>query len=584
MKKEILSFDVNNDLEEEFHFIENEKKCSKKKILIPLIAISIIIALVSTVFIVGITKFGWFMSNDKYDIDIKVKSYVNQAEYFTERKTVKSQLVYSTEDKEEKEQIIDTKFLVVKTDRNRVFINSKKVKIDYLNNATLIILDSKARIDNEETKLDSFNIFDEKVLREFESNPNGKYPMAQFSFYDNGTVLEINLPKNMDKYYAQAILELIDNVIPKLSRNSELDKKNGLTVESIKTKEGETLTETHSSREYFDKYTGTKYEGSKFSKKVERNFKNDRLINIRSNQKLILETQRQENQIDFGLKNFTYDISSEILSIKNEEEKQETELVKKLTKQSVFIRSDKLMENILEQEKEELKKKNEENEENEDNEENKEETDLDEQSEDVKRLRRLGWDGSFSYSWEISSTDILGKKVSLTYSISLSSGKVKNTLTVKCGSFSYPFGNKDGTSSNQDKPKTTGLEKTVFSIPFPGLTVPITFDFKVKGSIGYKVNYNTSNKQFSITLTGSVEAIAEVIAGIKEIINLKGGIRGTFISVSLGNTLTKSGSAYTCSNSLSATTGTLVAYVSGEVLKKEVFKKEYTIYVGKSLK
>ena len=408
--------------------------------------------------------------------------------------------------------------------------------------------------------------------------------MAQFSFYDNGTVLEINLPKNMDKYYAQAILELIDNVIPKLSRNSELDKKNGLTVESIKTKEGETLTETHSSREYFDKYTGTKYEGSKFSKKVERNFKNDRLINIRSNQKLILETQRQENQIDFGLKNFTYDISSEILSIKNEEEKQETELVKKLTKQSVFIRSDKLMENILEQEKEELKKKNEENEENEDNEENKEETDLDEQSEDVKRLRRLGWDGSFSYSWEISSTDILGKKVSLTYSISLSSGKVKNTLTVKCGSFSYPFGNKDGTSSNQDKPKTTGLEKTVFSIPFPGLTVPITFDFKVKGSIGYKVNYNTSNKQFSITLTGSVEAIAEVIAGIKEIINLKGGIRGTFISVSLGNTLTKSGSAYTCSNSLSATTGTLVAYVSGEVLKKEVFKKEYTIYVGKSLK
>ena len=274
---------------------------------------------------------------------------------------------------------------------------------------------------------------------------------------------------------------------------------------------------------------------------------------------------------------FTYDISSEILSKENKEQKKETEFVKKLAKKLNFIKSDELLEKLLSQEQEQLKKENEEN---------GEEIDLNdeaiEQLVNAKQLRRLAWDGSFSYSWEISKTDVLGKKVSLTYAISLSGGKVKNTLTAKCGDFSLIFGNK-GTSSNKDQPQQTEKEKTVFSIPFPGIPVLITFNFKLGGSIGYKVNYDTGKKQFSLSLTGSVFAKAEAMAGVENLINVKGGVKGTFISVTLKNTLSKSGSSYTCSKTLSATVGELVCYVTGQVLGKDVFKYEKTVYPGKSI-
>ena len=574
----MLSFDINQDVYDEFKAIEDQHKCSKKKIFIPLIAITITIALIATVLLVGYIKLGWFKANEEqYEFDIKIKSLPNQAQYFTEKKTVKSKVVYTSDDMEEKDQVIETNFLVIQTDREEVITDSQKLKFDYLNNAILVILDSKASIEDVETKLNSFNIFDEKVLSEFEFNPNGKkYPIAKFAFFDNGTVLEINLPETMDKYDAQAIIELIDNVIPKLKRNAELDRKNGINVEKVKTANGEKLTETHATREYSDKFTG-KYTGSKYSKRVERNFENEKLTQVNTNQKLVLETQKEENELDFGLKSFTYDISSEILSKENKQQKKETEFVKKLAKKLNFIKSDELLEKLLSQEQEQLKKENEEN---------GEEIDLNdeaiEQLFNAKQLRRLAWDGSFSYSWEISKTDVLGKKVSLTYAISLSGGKVKNTLTAKCGDFSLIFGNK-GTSSNKDQPQQTEKEKTVFSIPFPGIPVLITFNFKLGGSIGYKVNYDTGKKQFSLSLTGSVFAKAEAMAGVENLINVKGGVKGTFISVTLKNTLSKSGSSYTCSKTLSATVGELVCYVTGQVLGQDVFKYEKTVYPGKSI-
>ena len=73
------------------------------------------------------------------------------------------------------------------------------------------------------------------------------------------------------------------------------------------------------------------------------------------------------------------------------------------------------------------------------------------------------------------------------------------------------------------------------------------------------------------------------MAGAENIINVKGGVKGTFISVTLKNTLTKSGSKYNCSKNLSATVGQLVLYVTGQVLGKDVFKYEKTVYPGKSI-
>ena len=65
----------------------------------------------------------------------------------------------------------------------------------------MIILDSSGKIGENSTKLNSFNIFDELIVNEFELNPNGsQYPMGKFSFFKNGTISEIELPNDMDKY------------------------------------------------------------------------------------------------------------------------------------------------------------------------------------------------------------------------------------------------------------------------------------------------------------------------------------------------------------------------------------------------
>ena len=93
-----------------------------------------------------------------------------------------------------------------------------------MNNGTIIILDSKVRLWENETKLSSFDIFDEKQVKEFESNPNGTlYPIAIFSYFENGTIIDINLPEDIDQYNVQTMEELINNVVPKLSRNKNED-------------------------------------------------------------------------------------------------------------------------------------------------------------------------------------------------------------------------------------------------------------------------------------------------------------------------------------------------------------------------
>ena len=94
------------------------------------------------------------------------------------------------------EQEIDTDFVVLLKEK-------KEIKETFYNTGYIVVLGSKAKSNGEEAQLDSFNIFDEKIIKEFESNPNGsKYPIAQFSFYEDGTLIKINLPKDIDSYNA----------------------------------------------------------------------------------------------------------------------------------------------------------------------------------------------------------------------------------------------------------------------------------------------------------------------------------------------------------------------------------------------
>lgn len=103
-------------------------------------------------------------------------------------------MTYTGGEFDEKEQKIETDFVVIVTDKKSLENN------DTLNIAALVILDSKIKIEDKEAPLYSFNIFEEKIVQEFEEEPNGtKNPMAIFHFYKNGTKKDILLPEEMDK-------------------------------------------------------------------------------------------------------------------------------------------------------------------------------------------------------------------------------------------------------------------------------------------------------------------------------------------------------------------------------------------------
>ena len=61
-------------------------------------------------------------------------------------------------------------------------------------------------------------------------NQREKVPIAEFSFDKNGTLIKINLPKNIDLYNAEKIIDLIKDVIPKLTRNKTEDEDNGIEI------------------------------------------------------------------------------------------------------------------------------------------------------------------------------------------------------------------------------------------------------------------------------------------------------------------------------------------------------------------
>ena len=156
--------------------------------------------------------------------------------------------------------------MVLQTDRKELENN------DFLNTATLVILDAKVEYGNELKEITSFNIFNQDKLDEVKNNPNGaKYPMAVFTFYENGTVADILLPNNMDNYNANSIIELIGNVIPQLSRNRKEDISNGIKITTKKDKNKRTIVESIAPEQLED------FRDSRFVKSVERDIENEQL-------------------------------------------------------------------------------------------------------------------------------------------------------------------------------------------------------------------------------------------------------------------------------------------------------------------
>ena len=204
-----------NIIEEE---LIQEKKKVNKKLVVGLTVAGLIAITVLTTLLVGYFKFEWFQK--KQDNVIQNIYHKGQVLLFNEVKTITTEM-NTLEGKEVVDQKIKTDFLVM--------INSKKKlnyfgEIDNLYNATLVIL----KMDSTDKEVGGLNLLDEKELEKIVKNPEQfEYPIAKFSFYENGTLVDIYIAKDTNQFYASSMVELIEEITPKkkMELNFHLMKK-----------------------------------------------------------------------------------------------------------------------------------------------------------------------------------------------------------------------------------------------------------------------------------------------------------------------------------------------------------------------
>ena len=481
-----------------------ERKSNKIKCIIFIIFVSLIIIAMAITLLV--CHFKYHLFEDKiYKLDVKISRKKYQANYFKETRNITANYVFSKGIKEDVEIIIKNNFMVLITDRNQIN------KDDYINTAYLVILNSTVKINGTEEKLTSFNIFDSNVLKELELYPNlnsTKYPMAIFSFYENGTLIDIQLPDNMDKFNFNIICELIENVIPKLSRNRTEDISNGLNIKNIKNKKSNTLVESYMPKSYLS------FEGSKHSKIVERKIEDEQIMNIKVNNSAFFQTIKEnENDDDLGIKSLYANSASEIKAIKNTEEIENVAIIQNISKKYNFISKEHLREKISLQENQEY------------------EQIMDKEGRnnlvfvsDERWSQRIGYNIENEKIYDLHTAHFLGQKLEFKYRVGVRKGKAISEIIVVSNLGTATFGD-DGISFTLHK-QFNG-KKSVFkfepeSFPF------ITVEAFIGGTVDILVEFTTVEKwQLQIVLTGTLDVSCENTIGKKGFVAVSAGVGGT---------------------------------------------------------
>ena len=544
-KEEVL----NND------YVENEviqpKNTKKIKIAIALVASLTIIA--SAILLVGYFKFNWFKS-EIYNIDAKISRNAYQANYFSETKTINTRIGFTSGITQDNEQKIYTNFMVMQKDRKELKNN------DFLNTATLVILDTKLENKNELKEINSFNIYNEENIKEFESNPDGaKYPMAVFSFYENGTIADILLPNNMDNYNAQTIIELIESVVPKLTRNRTEDISNGLEINTLKRNKKKVFVESISPREIPD------FKGSRFVKSIEREIDNEQLTKIKIQANLELKTELEKNENSFGLKDFKYETKSEIVSTGLKEEKETAELINKFIEHYTLIKSQDLLEYLAKNKKDQIIGRYEITE---------------EQLKSDNNLRNLISFDNFNGDATILVTtfNVLNCDIKIQIRYGAKNGEAFGEIIFTANQGKVSFGSNGITASTTIK--TWKGEVPVFTFDFPPMPI-IGLSLIAGGSVKIQGSISSEKEQLELSITGSLYAKVEIKAGWDKVASVAAGAKGTIISSSIKGAINLSGDLST-SGSLSA--GDITIYVNGKTLGLEVFSYEWKVFDGWSKK
>ena len=546
MSKQEEAYNINDELIDQE--VQAPVKSNKIKYTIAIIT-GVVMAAAVAVLLVGHFKFDWFKS-ETYKIKANIVRAAYQANYFTEKKDIEVKASFSEGQKNDKKLLINSNFVVVLTERKEL------EKGDFLNTASLVILDSNLKTDEDDIEMTKFSIFDEATVKELEANPNGsKYPIGIFTFHEDGTLGDIKLPDNMDKYNADSIVELIKNVVPKLTRNRTEDISNGLEIKEKKNNKVKTIIENQALRTY------EKLEGTKYSKIVERDIEDDKISNIRVHSTGFFKSEEKENVDVFGLKDFSYDHHSEINSMTIRQEKETAELIQNLAKKFNFITSEKLFENILEKERKE-----------------KEMEEVKDLEEDNTSLRNLGFNFNVDKTFNIKSFNVAGQTISIKYRIAVQNGRAINQLIIDSKLGSARFGN-DGVTAEINK--SWSFYKRIFTFKFPPFPL-IGLNVYAGGTLNIFVKFTTVQKTtLQLGLGGSLNAAVEIAFGAGDFAKVAAGVKGTLISASGYATIT--GGSVTKGYRLSG--GKIEVYVTVYVKipfieKKKLWDKSYTVFNG----
>ena len=133
-----------------------------------------------------------------------------------------------------------------------------------------------------------------------------KFPISFFSFYANGTIEDIKFPESTDEYNSQTLKELIEKIIPKLSRKRTEDNSNGLNIKTRTDRKKKTLIEEQKPQQYLS------FKGSKLSRTHQTNLENDEIIDMHTKTDIDLLSNLEEDEQIYGPKAINVKVYSEI--------------------------------------------------------------------------------------------------------------------------------------------------------------------------------------------------------------------------------------------------------------------------------
>ena len=489
---------------------------------------------------------------------------MNQANFFSETKTIKTRIALEEGAYEEQNYEVNTDFMVYLKDRTQLKDN------DYLNKAYLVILNSTMTSNEGEQELPSFDIYDKKKVGEFESFPDGsKFPISSFSFYENGTIVDIKFPEFTDEYNGQILKELVEKVIPKLSRNRTEDNANGLNIKTRTDRKKKTLIEEEKPQQYLS------FKGSKFSRTVQRDFEDDKLTDIKSKSDIVLVSTPEEDEKVFGVKEFYFQSESNIILKEIKEGLIELgNILRRFNINFDLINNHDLLEiedpNLGQQSqintygliKQAKRRKGDQG--------GDREGDGDEDNSE----RRLGYSISADQTFNIGKYNVLGQTVTVKYHVAVKNGKPINEIIIDSKLGTTTIGN-TGVSLKGSWSKTISA---IFKFAFPAFPL-VSINAKAKGTISWAVSVTSgsgSSVKLSASLGGKISLCCEVKAGWDAIVSFSGGVEGTIVNASGSATIQNK----KVTKNFSISGGKIVIYLDRSVFKKKKRVAEKTLFNG----